>query len=233
MGTQLAIIATVSSPVLLPSLPEWVKQRSAAVASAAQPDSTGKHREMTVLPASLILNSSERAMVEAHIAGLAMHLSLGQHIVIREKTLSNDQAHGVMIASLLIKGGGAKLDQASADALTEDYLDAIEDLPAWAVREAVRKWNRAESQPLDGKKHDFNWRPQPPTLRRLAQIEMVPIKARIHNLEKLLTAVPLMEFSDEHRENMLKRLQVVIHDAAKEPTIISGDVSLHLPNGEM
>jgi hypothetical protein len=63
-----------------------------------------------------------------------------------------------MIASLLLKGG-AKLDQQSSDAFTEDYLDAIEDLPAWAVREAIRKWNRAESPKLDGKKHAFIWRP--------------------------------------------------------------------------
>jgi len=128
--------------------------------------------------------------------------------------MSNDAAISVMIAGLLIKGGGTKLDKQSADALTEDYLDALEDLPAWCVREALRKWNRAESPPLDGKRQDFNWKPLPPTLRRLAQHELAGVKGRIINLNRLLDAVPLIEFSDEHRESMIKRLQTVVHLAA-------------------
>ena len=224
MGTQLALIETVplpaiSNPARLPSLPGWLQQRADALGSAVQPDSHGKHRAMPILPPSLILNSSEREAVEQHVAGLGRFLSLDQSITIRERVLSNDQAHGVMIAGLLIKGGGAKLDKASADALTEDYLDAIEDLPAWAVREALRKWNRAESPKLDGKPHDFNWRPMPPTLRRLAQHELVAIRARIGRFEKLLAAVPLLEFSEEHCRTMLGRLQTVMHDITrpKEP----------------
>jgi len=210
-----------ANPARLPSLPGWLQQRSAALGSATQPDSTGKHRQMTTLPKDLILSSSERAEVERHIAELEQYVGLDQPIVIRETAMSNDAAIGVMVAGLLIKGGGQKLDKASADSLTEDYLDALEDLPAWAVREALRKWNRAESPPLDGKRHDFNWKPTPPTLRRLAQHELVGVKARILNLRKLCDAVPLIEFSDEHREMMLKRLQAVIHDAAKptSPTV--------------
>jgi hypothetical protein len=175
------------------------------------------------LPANLILDSAERQMVESHVSALQSFLELNQPIMLREQTLSNDQAHGVMIAGLLIKGGGAKLDKASADQLTEDYLDAIEDLPAWAVREALRKWNRAESPKLDGKPHDFNWRPTPPTLRRLAQHELVSIKARILKLERLINAVPLIEFSEDHRRGMLERLQALIHDATKPPAKLPVD----------
>lgn len=218
MGTQLALIEPVqlpANPARIPSLPAWLQQRNDALGSAVQPDSQGNHREMPILPPALILSSSEREAVEHHIGGLQRFLSLEQPITIRERTLTNDQAHGVMVAGLLIKGGGAKLDKASSDALTEDYLDAIEDLPAWAVREALRVWNRAESPKLDGKAHDFNWRPTPPTLRRLAQWEMVAIKARILRLEKLLDAVPLVEFSEEHRKMMLTRLQTVMHDITK------------------
>lgn len=120
--------------------------------------------------------------------------------------MTNDQAHGVMIASLLLKGG-AKLDQQSSDAFTEDYLDAIEDLPAWAVREAIRKWNRAESPRLDGKPHNYDFRPAPPTLRRLSHHELAGVKGRIIEMQRLLTAEPLVEYSDEHRSNMMERLQ--------------------------
>lgn len=120
-----------------------------------------------------------------------------------------------MIAHLLMKGGGSKLDRDAADALTEDYLDAVEDLPAWTVREALRKWNRGESIKLDGKAHDFNWRPKPPTLRRLAQHEMVAIKALKMQLEKLLAAVPRIEFSEEHCADMRERLSKLRRDISE------------------
>lgn len=211
-----------ANPAQLPSLPGWLQQRSGALGSAVQPDSTGKHRQMTILPKELILSSSERAEVLRHIGELDAFTRLDQPVVLRGATMTNDQAHGVMIASLLLKGG-AKLDQRSSDAFTEDYLDAIEDLPAWAVREAIRKWNRAESPKLDGKSHAYDFRPSPPTLRRLAQHELAGVKGRILTLQKLLDAVPLLEFSDEHRENMLKRLQKVVHNAVKPTTQGSTD----------
>jgi len=220
MGTELALIEpprlpATANPARLPLLPAWLQRRSDAVENALQPDQTGQHREMPTLPANLILDSAERAIVEQHIAGLGQFLDLGQPISLREKVLTNDQAHAVLIAGLLIKGGGQKLDKASADALTEDYLDAIEDLPAWTVREALRKWNRGESPQLDKKPHDFTWKPMPPILRRLAYWELWTIKGRILQLEKILAAVPLIEFSDEHRQNMLERVAAVIRDAAK------------------
>ena len=220
MGTELAIIEPLAlpdhrNPAQMPSLPAWLRQRSAALGNAVQPDSSGKHREMAVLPPALILNSSERRMVESHIDGLGRFLDLNQSIDLRESVLTNDQAHATMIAALCMKGG-VKLDTSSSDALTEDYLDAIEDLPAWAVREAIRKWNRAESPKLDGKSHNYEFRPSPPTLRRLAQHELAPIRARILHLDKLLNAAPLIEYSDEHRAEMLKRLQDLL---ATRPTV--------------
>lgn len=158
----------------------------------------------------MILTASERDEVLRHIAALQPFTRLDQLFDLRGSVMSNDQAHGVMIASLLLKGG-AKLDQQSSDAFTEDYLDAIEDIPAWAVREAIRKWNRAESPKLDGKPHDFNWRPAPPTLRQLALIEVAGVKARLLELNNLVTAVPVIEFSEEHCSEMREKLKGVVN----------------------
>ena len=44
-----------------------------------------------------------------------------------------------------------------------------------------------------------------PSLRYLAQMELAPIKAEMEQLEKLLIAVPRVEFSDEHRAQMQAR----------------------------
>ena len=213
MGTELAlfeIIPLPTNPAQLPSLPAWLQQRSAVLGSAPQPDETGKYREVPILPKDLILNSSEAAEVRSHIAELSRFTRLDQLITIRETVMTNDTAIGVIVAGLLIKGGGIKLDKGSADALTEDYLDALEDIPAWSVREAVRKWNRGESVALYGKRHDFNWKPTPPTLRRLAQHELAAVKGRMIYLQRLCDAKPMIEFSDEHRKNMLERLKGVL-----------------------
>jgi hypothetical protein len=191
---------------LMQSLPAWLLQRIDALETEFQPDNKGKYRVTMVLPAWMILDPSERAIVEERVADRAGWLDLGQSITVDGRKLSNDQAINVIIAKLLIKPKGSKLDEISSDALAEDYLDALEDLPAWSVRNALRKWNRRESEKLDGKPHDFEWRPAPGTLRGLAQMELAPFKAEIVQLEKLLIAVPRLEFSDEHRAKMFSLL---------------------------
>jgi hypothetical protein len=218
MGNQLAIIEQIplpapSNPARMPSLPAWLQQRSDELASANR----GSYQKVPLLPASLILNSSERQVVEAHIFALGRHLDLSQPFELREQIMDNDDAIGVMIAGLLLKGGGIKLDQKSSQQLTEDYFDALEDMPAWCVREALRKWNRGESPPLDGKAHDFNWRPTPPTLRRLAQFERSQVAGRIHSLQRLLDAVPIPEFTNEHRKVMLEKLAAILPKQAAKP----------------
>lgn len=217
MANDLAIIEPPqlpdrSNPAQVPSLPAWLQRRVDALGSADQDN----YRPKAQLPASLNLSSSERALVEQHIAGLERFLDLSQPITLREKVLSNDQAHGVMIAALLMKKG-ARLDAAVSEALTEDYLDAIEDLPAWCVREAIRKWNRAESPPLDKKPHDFNWRPEPGPLRRLAFIELCKVKGRVVALKRILNAEWIPVFTADHRREMLLRLQGVLHSLGTEP----------------
>ena len=202
-------IPPLSNPAQLPSLPGWLQQRSAALGSAVQPDSSGKYSKVPILPKDMILNTTERAEVQRHIVDLQRYTRLDQTITLRETTMSNDAALVAMIAALLLKGG-RRLDRQSSDAATEDYLDALEDVPAWSVREALRKWNRGESPPLDAKPHDFNWRPEPPTLRRLALHELAGVKGRILHLQKLCSAEPLIEYSDEHRKAMLERLRDVV-----------------------
>lgn len=165
------------------------------------------------LPENLILNSSEVAEVQRHIAELAVFERLDRPALIRGEWLDQQQALTTLIAGLLIKSG-RKLDKAASDVMTEDYFDAIEDVAAWAVREALRKWNRGESATLDPKQpHDFKWAPQPPILRKLSEVELMRVKARIRTMQRLCDAVPLVEYSDEHRAGMLERLSKLLHDA--------------------
>lgn len=201
MGTELTI-PQPTNPAQLPSLPAWLQQRSDALAAADK----AQWQVRQQLPAPMILTSSEQAEVRRHIDELGAFLDLGRPTLIRGETMPNPQALGVMIAGLLLKSG-QKLDQAASDVLTDDYFDALEDLPAWTVREALRRWNRAESAPIDPKQpHDFRWAPKPPILRKLAEHELVRVQGRIRLLQRLCDAEPIVEYSDEHRRTMLERV---------------------------
>lgn len=223
MANDLALIEPIpvpANPARMPSLPVWLERCSGALANVNQRDEAGQHRRVDTLPAKLIPSSSERAAIVQHVARLSRFLDLDQPITLRDREMDNASALGVMIAALLAKKG-QRMDAAVSEALTEDYLDALDDLPAWAVREAIRKWNRAESAQLDRKPHDFNWRPEPPTLRRLAFIEFAVVKDRIDKLSRVLNAVPLLEYSPEHTVQMRAKLAeaspilraMLMHDA--------------------
>jgi hypothetical protein len=222
MANDLALIEPIpvpANPARMPSLPAWLARRTDVLENVNQPDmATGKHLTVPTMPASMILTSSERRMVEQHIAVLSRFLDLGQTIELRDRVLSNDQAMGVMVAALLVKKG-QRMDAAMSEALTEDYLDALDDLPAWSVREAIRKWNRAESPQLDKKPHDFNWRPEPPTLRRLAWMEVWNVRGRMETLQRMLVAVPRIEYSPEHKAHMLGKLAEVVHGFEPDPLL--------------
>jgi hypothetical protein len=57
---------------------------------------------------------------------------------------------------------------------------------------------------------------RPADLRRLAQIELWRVLGRSKMLKDLLRAEPLIEYSDEHRRNMLQRLSLM-HDTFGNP----------------
>jgi hypothetical protein len=201
MGMAL-IIPQPTNPAQLPSLPAWLQPRSDALAAADK----AHYQPRQQLPAAMILNSSEQAEVRRHIDQLLVFLDLGRPTVIRGKTLENPAALGAVIAELLLKSG-QKLDQAASDVLTDDYFDALEDLPAWTVREGLRRWNRGQSVQVDPKQpHDFRWAPKPPILRKLAEHELARVQHRIRHLQRLCDAKPVVEYSDEHRKSMLGRI---------------------------
>lgn len=212
MGTELALIEPLRlpdqrRPAQIPSLPEWVVSRLETLKENWQSDPvTGKGSQVLTLPMNLCLTDTERAMVLRHISDLG---------TLVEKTPANDAdsegATLVIVTKMLLALPGQKSSDTGNEAKGEAYLAALDDVPPWAVQEAVRKWYRGEH----GSKHDYRWSPVPADLRSLARNEEFKVRGRMTVLERICKAVPLIEFSDDHREDMLKRLQTVIHGAAK------------------
>jgi hypothetical protein len=207
MGNQLAVIEPLRlpdqrRPAQIPSLPEWVVSRLETLKENWQRDlETGKTSQILTLPTNLCLTDTERAMVLRHISDLG---------TLVEKTPENDAdsegATLVIVTKMLLALPGQKSSDTGNEAKGEAYLAALDDVPPWAVQEAVRKWYRGEH----GSKFDYRWSPVPADLRSLARNEEFKVRGRMTVLERICKAVPLIEFSDDHREMMLKRLQEVV-----------------------
>jgi hypothetical protein len=67
------------------------------------------------------------------------------------------------------------------------YLDdALDDVPAWAVENAMRRWHRSECGVL----HNYAFAPAPGVLRGIALQELEPAKLVLRQLKLVLSAAP-------------------------------------------
>lgn len=152
---------------------------------------------MPVLPKSLILGKEQKIIVEQHISALNDCLSM---------TPYGDERHGELTLTTVTKMMMVLPSKESGDlageAKGEAYMAALDDVPSWAVQEAMRKWHRSEYGP----KHDYKWQPAPSTLRELAMIETYRVMGIRRRLNDLLLAEPLMEFTAEHEASMKAKL---------------------------
>ena len=197
MGTELAIIEPLAlpdrrRPAQMPSLPAWAASLTECVKDNWQ---NGK-MELT-LPEAMMPTSAQRDMILRHIGALSK-------MVERTPTNSADcEAETlVIVTKMLLALPSPKSTETGNEAKGEAYLAALDDIAPWAVQEAVRKWYRGEHGP----KHDYRWSPVPADLRKLARQEEFRVRGRMILLGRVCNAVPLVEYSDDHRKEMLRRL---------------------------
>lgn len=203
MGTALAILEPiqppdVQRPVRLTRLPQWVEARLTALRREPQPDpKTGSHREVPVLPKSLILGKEQKMLVEQHIAALDCVMRMTPEVApeYAEQTT-------VAVSKMTMVLAGKEAGEFASEAKGEAFMDALEDVPSWAVQEALRKWHRGEY----GAKHDYRWQPAPATLRDLALTEVYRVKGVRRRLNELALAEPLLEFTAEQQAAMKDRI---------------------------
>lgn len=136
-------------------------------------------------------------LVEQHVAGLQAALAM---------TPYEDQAHGELtmttVSKMQLVLPSKESGELAGEAKGEAYMAALEDVPSWAVQEAMRKWHRSEYGP----KYDYKWQPGPSTLRELAMIETYRVMGVRRRLNDLLLAEPLIEFTPEQEAAMKSRV---------------------------
>lgn len=204
----------LARPDRMPSLPAWVASRTASVREVTQNDGSGNHRRMPVLPKTMMLGSSERQQIEAYVGALRRSIDRTP-----DNSADAEAETLVLIGKLMLALPGQRASEAGAEAVGEAYQIAVGDLPPWSVSAALRRWYRRDAPP-DKVPHDYRWRPAPAILRTIAFEEMLKVRGRAVELDRLLAAVPLIEYSPEHTVEMQAKLaaaspilSTIIHDA--------------------
>ena len=88
-------------------------------------------------------------------------------------------------AKLLTVFPAGNISDAVLDARSKAYETALEDVPAWAVAAAGRRWIRGEVAVLDDKPN-LSFPPSPPQLRALAVDEWSKARAALWRYRRLL-----------------------------------------------
>jgi hypothetical protein len=168
---------------------------------------------MPTLPASMTLTETERSELERHIAELGAVCEQ-----MPEKDANAEQETLRAVTALMVVLPSMTMNELSAEARGEAYMDALDDVTSWAVKSAIRRWHRGDCGLNDQKKpYDYHWCPAPAELRRIAWFELNRILGRIKSLELLLRAEVRIEFSEVHRAEMVRRVAQLFHPSETSP----------------
>src|SRR4051812_35062093 len=204
----------VRRPELMPSLPAWIASRVGALQTVNQRNpNSGKWEDMWTLPVSLILTETERREVQQHVDELRS---------LSKITPSNDaQAEVKMLAVLtefMATFSTATQSELIVEARGKALMDGVDNLPVWAVEAAIRRFHRNDwPRDKQGQRYAYRWCPPPADVREVAYSEMLRVEARARALDKIIQAVPPIEFSSEHCARMSARFGELLQELKTPP----------------
>lgn len=213
----------VRRPEQMPLWPEWVASRIASLRVETQPDpKTGRYRPHPTLPSQLILTAAQREELAQHVDDL---LALCQFAPASDVAAQNQML--IALTRMMMALPSAAQTELGAEARGEAYMDALDDLPPWAIEAAIRRWNRGDCGTSNqNKAYDYRWCPAPAELRRIAYLEMHRVKGRANDLQALLDAAPRIEWSEAHCAVMRRRLAGLLRGLNAPPVGTDGSGGL-------
>jgi hypothetical protein len=114
------------------------------------------------------------------------------------------------VARLLLAFSTANLSVAAAEARSEAYEIALEDVPAWTVKAAARRWIKGEVAIL-GDKVNLSFPPSPPQLRALALDEWAKARGALWRYRRLLKGRAARVIPLEQRRPLPKGMVQSLH----------------------
>lgn len=150
---------------------------------------TVQHPGMPVrryLSGGLTLTADDRARIEARARELRM-------VSEADDSQDNQKSRLGLIANMLMAYPTAGGSEESGKARATAYLGALDDVPPWAIADAIRRWHRGEG---GGNGANYRFAPAPAELRYSVMQILQPAKQTIVHLESILTALTIERAMD-------------------------------------
>lgn len=192
MATEVAIFEPIlppdsRRPATLPSLPAWAERLNGAVRLELQmtPDGTTfEKQDVLVLPPELMPSPAQRQAMMDHQESLRSFLRDTPAVSVTAETRV-----ATAVSKLLTVLAGERKSDLIEEARSEVYLDVLDDVPCWAVENAVRRWFKHDCGTDErGKPFDYRWAPDPGTLRQIAHEDYAVLRLRIGKAQRILDA---------------------------------------------
>lgn len=169
MANEVAILA---EPVNAITLPPWFA--GLAVGTVQHPGMAAKR----YLAGGSTLTPRQRHEAIAKREQLLLALDAGRFAGQRS----------AVIAKVLLSYPSAQAGELSAAARGETYRDALDDIPVWAIAEAIKRWNRGQAG-----EHNYSFAPAPAVLRKTADNILAPYRLALEKVEMVINATTIDE----------------------------------------
>lgn len=131
------------------------------------------------------MTAEQRARISAKMREIEQFTAVRQDRETREATLG---LVGKMLMAYPMAGSSAEAGAARGEA----YLISLDDVPPWAIAEAIRRWHKGQC----GADHNYRFAPAPAELRECAISLLRPAIQTLQHLELVLGALTLEEAMD-------------------------------------
>lgn len=224
----------ISSPVALPAvdlrepstimfLPPWLATQISAVSdlgagrTIVDPANGKITGRVATIPRSRMPTGPQRAAIMQRIEELRGATRPGPE----KRTLS-------LVGEIVNEQATSRLDEDTAVIKIGAFMDAVEDLPFWALREALRRWRRGEVS--DKSQLPFGIKPH--KLRDMALMIRASAEGQAIRLQRILDAEPEDELSEAQRGEMQAKIAAEVRpqgiDTTDTPSPHRRDIEVHL-----
>jgi len=131
-----------------------------------------------------VLTTSERSAVEIQLKDL-------QTLVSGYGDEFEEQQKQTILTKLFLAKPSGPMTEIGAASRAESYMMALEDIPAWAIEAAIKRWHRGDVPGIS--LDEFKWAPDSAVLRKIAANMLEPYYENIRIIERVLLARPLDE----------------------------------------
>lgn len=192
-------------------LPDWLASQLAAVSDlgAGRTEVDPVTRQITArvatIPASRMPTGPQRTAIARRIADLQAATEAGP---VGETIAA--------LGDLIQEYAPTRLDDRTVSIKAEAYLDAVEDLPAWTIRAAIRRWRRGE---VSADPATLDFAPKPARLRAIAERMVLVARGQAARLQRVLDAKPEERITDAQMAANSEKLSGLIAKTADGPVI--------------